>query len=100
MSTSHKSHGANQVHDAVRELKDSIADRAETTVDAVKRVAGDTTEAVRERVSDMMEDGRAKASEAADIVVDHVKEHTGSSLLIAAAVGLLIGYIFGRSSGD
>jgi ElaB/YqjD/DUF883 family membrane-anchored ribosome-binding protein len=75
-------------------MKDTAADSAETAVDTVKRVASETADAVRERASDMMEDGRARASDAADQVLDHVKEHAGSSLLIAAGIGFLLGIIF------
>jgi ElaB/YqjD/DUF883 family membrane-anchored ribosome-binding protein len=100
MSSSHKSHPVNRVQDRVREMKDTAVDNAETTVDTLKRVASDTADAVRERAADMMEDGKAKASEAADQVVSHVKEHTGTSLLVAVGIGFLLGLVFVRRRDD
>jgi ElaB/YqjD/DUF883 family membrane-anchored ribosome-binding protein len=89
---SQKSRAVNRVH----EMTDTAADGAETVADTVKRVASDTADAVRERASDMLEDGNARASDAADQVAEHVKEHAGSSLLIAVGIGFLLGMIFGR----
>jgi ElaB/YqjD/DUF883 family membrane-anchored ribosome-binding protein len=100
MSSSHKSHAVNRVHDTVREMKDTAVENAESTADTVKRVASDTADAVRERAADLMDHGKAKASEAADQVVDHVKEHTGSSLLIAAGIGFLLGLVLLRRRDD
>jgi ElaB/YqjD/DUF883 family membrane-anchored ribosome-binding protein len=94
------SHIVNRVQHAGKDTEDVAVDNAQAVGETISRVARDAMDAAREKGTDLLDGGRAAAAEIGEQVSDHVKEHAGSSLLIAAFVGFLIGLLFSRRSND
>jgi ElaB/YqjD/DUF883 family membrane-anchored ribosome-binding protein len=97
---SHNSGSVNRLKDAAEETQDAAAANAEAAGDVVTRVASDALDVAREKGTDLWEGGRAAAAEVGEQISHHVKKHAGSSLLIAAFVGFLMGIMLLRRSND
>jgi ElaB/YqjD/DUF883 family membrane-anchored ribosome-binding protein len=59
--------------------------------DAAKRVATDSVEAVRDTANQYLEQGRSRAKSIGESMQSKVQEQPVKSLLIASAVGFLLG---------
>jgi ElaB/YqjD/DUF883 family membrane-anchored ribosome-binding protein len=100
MSTSHKEHGGDRIREAAEKAKGEASDHIDTAAEKAKRMAHDVADSVRDNANAILEQGQAKASEVADRVTDHVQEHTGSSLLLAALFGFAVGLIVSWRRSD
>jgi len=89
-----------------RQLKNdaaSVADQASTVAQdvrdlgaAAKRTVADSADVLRETAHEYMEQGRAKAREAGESVQHKVVEKPITSVLMAAAVGFILGIFWVR----
>jgi ElaB/YqjD/DUF883 family membrane-anchored ribosome-binding protein len=90
------SHAKNRVQAAVEEAGPTIAEGLHTTTDAVKRLASESVEAVRETAHDFLDQGRAKVQEIGGSVETRVRQEPVKSVLIAAGIGFVVGLFFWR----
>jgi ElaB/YqjD/DUF883 family membrane-anchored ribosome-binding protein len=96
MKNSSASHGKNRVRAAVEEEGPTIAEGLQTATNAVKRLATDSVDAVRETASEFIDQGRAKAQEVSESMEDRVRDEPVKSVLIAAGIGFVLGMFFTR----
>jgi ElaB/YqjD/DUF883 family membrane-anchored ribosome-binding protein len=75
-----------------RELKDNLS----RLVGAGRNLAGEQFGRVRDSASDLLQRSRERASSAASSTTDYIKEEPLKSILVAAAVGVVLGYIVKR----
>jgi ElaB/YqjD/DUF883 family membrane-anchored ribosome-binding protein len=80
-----------RVAEHLKETAADSADAADTLAGHIQQFASDTAEQVGQVASDLIERGEEKANEVLERAGEHVQEHPGSSLLIAAGIGFLIG---------
>jgi ElaB/YqjD/DUF883 family membrane-anchored ribosome-binding protein len=90
------SHAKNRVQAAVEEEGPTIAEGLQTTTNAVKRLATESVDAVRDTAHDFLDQGKAKVHELGDNVGSHVRDEPMKSVLIAAGVGFIVGLFFWR----
>jgi ElaB/YqjD/DUF883 family membrane-anchored ribosome-binding protein len=76
-----------------------INDIAQTLATAAAYL-GQLTQSVRKRTNRQLDRAREALSDAAQDARDNLKDNVMVSLVLAAGVGLVIGYLFGRSSRD
>ena len=81
----------------------TVANRAATVAEdikelgaAAKRTVADSADAVRETANEYLDQGRAKAREAGERVQQQVGEKPMTSVLLAAAMGFLLGILWVR----
>jgi ElaB/YqjD/DUF883 family membrane-anchored ribosome-binding protein len=86
-----KSHGQSQAAKHVKETASDAAGAAETLAGNIQQVASNTAEHLGDLASDLFDQGQDKASEVLETVSEHVQKNPGSSLLMAAGIGFLVG---------
>jgi ElaB/YqjD/DUF883 family membrane-anchored ribosome-binding protein len=96
MRNSSNSSAKNRVRAAVDEELPTITEGLQTAANAVKRLAGDSAEAVRETAHEFIDQGRAKAQEVSENMETRVRQQPVKSVLIAAGVGFVVGLLFAR----
>lgn len=89
-----------------RQLKNdaaSVADHASTVAQdvrdlgaAAKRTVSDSADVLRETANEYIEQGRAKAREAGENMQNKVVEKPITSVLVASAIGFLVGVLWVR----
>ena len=87
----------------LRNDAESVANRAATVAEdikdlgaAAKRTVADSADALRETANEYLEQGRAKAREAGERVQQQVGDRPMTSVLLAAAVGFVLGMLWVR----
>jgi ElaB/YqjD/DUF883 family membrane-anchored ribosome-binding protein len=90
------SHAKNRVRAAVEEEGPTIAEGLQTTTNAVKRLATESVDAVRDTAHDFLDQGKAKVHELGDTVETRVRDEPMKSVLIAAGIGFVVGLFFWR----
>lgn len=75
-----------------RELKENLS----RLVGAGRNLAGEQFGRVRDSASDLLQRSKDKASSVASSTTDYVKEEPLKSILVAAAVGVVLGYLVKR----
>jgi len=80
----------------VAEQASSIAENLQGAGEAARRMATENIEALRETASDYMDQGRARARELGATVQHRVQEQPMAAVLIATAVGFLLGVLWVR----
>jgi ElaB/YqjD/DUF883 family membrane-anchored ribosome-binding protein len=89
-------HARNRVRAAVEEEGPTIAEGLQTTTNAVKRLASESVDAVRDTAHEFLEQGKAKVHEIGDNVESRVRDEPVKSVLIAAGIGFIVGLFFWR----
>jgi ElaB/YqjD/DUF883 family membrane-anchored ribosome-binding protein len=97
MSHSPSHNRVREVEGKVKEQAASVAEQAGSIAGNVQQMASDAADRVRETASDVLAQGKARASDAMESVGDRVHEYPGSSLLVAAGIGFLVGFFWRRS---
>ena len=59
-------------------------------------MAGDSVEALRDYANEYLDEGRAKVRELGDTVSTRIQEQPMTSILVATAVGFLLGVLWVR----
>ena|ERR1700728_1857012 len=98
MSRTHSHHESNS-NSATDDLKDKAArvgKDVRDTVGAVRDVAAEQYENVRQRASDYVSQGREKVEEWEEGLEGYIKENPLRALMIAAGAGLLFGLLWRR----
>ena len=80
----------------ISERVSEIANDFQEVSSATKRMAADSLDAVRKTATQFLGEGRTKVREAGKSVHSKVQEKPGRSMLIAAAVGFLVGILWMR----
>jgi ElaB/YqjD/DUF883 family membrane-anchored ribosome-binding protein len=65
---------------------------------SARRMAGDSVEALRDTANEYLEEGRARVRELSDTVQTRIQEQPMTSILVATAVGFLLGVLWIRRS--
>jgi ElaB/YqjD/DUF883 family membrane-anchored ribosome-binding protein len=97
MSRAH--HEANGPHTATDDLKEKasrVGKDLRDTVGAVRDVAGEQYENVRQRAADYVQQGRERVEEWEEGLEGYIKDNPMRALLIAAGAGLLLGLLWRR----
>jgi ElaB/YqjD/DUF883 family membrane-anchored ribosome-binding protein len=81
---------------AISERATAIAKDFQEVRSATKQMATDSVDALRRTASDLVDEGRTKAREVGQSVQSKVQETPVKSVLIAAAVGFLLGVFWIR----
>jgi ElaB/YqjD/DUF883 family membrane-anchored ribosome-binding protein len=63
---------------------------------SAKRMAGDSMETLREYANEYLDEGRAKMRELGDTVSTRIQDQPMTSILVATAVGFLLGVLWIR----
>ncbi len=82
-----------KVVDDVRELGSAAMASASDALGAAKQKGSEAVDHARERGQQLMEKGRAGVERSRDQMMECVAENPFKSVLIAAGVGALIGYV-------
>jgi ElaB/YqjD/DUF883 family membrane-anchored ribosome-binding protein len=82
--------------EAISERASAIAKDFQDVRSATKQMATDSVDALRRTATDLLDEGRTKAREAGQTVQGKVKEQPAKSVLIAAAIGFLLGVFWVR----
>jgi ElaB/YqjD/DUF883 family membrane-anchored ribosome-binding protein len=82
--------------EAISERASAIAKDFQDVRSATKQMATDSVDALRRTATDLLDEGRTKAREAGQTVQGKVKEQPATSVLIAAAIGFLLGVFWVR----
>jgi ElaB/YqjD/DUF883 family membrane-anchored ribosome-binding protein len=80
----------------VTEQASTIAKDLQEAGASARRVAGDSVEALREAANEYLDEGRAKVRELSDTVHTRIQEQPMTSILVATAVGFLLGVLWVR----
>jgi|ERR1700683_5262526 ElaB/YqjD/DUF883 family membrane-anchored ribosome-binding protein len=99
MSRSHAHAEANGPHSATDDLKEKatqVGRDLRDTVGAVRDVASEQYENVKQRASDYVKHGRERVEEWEEGLEGYIKDNPMRSLLIAAGAGLLLGLLWRR----
>ncbi len=81
-----------KLRDKLTETRDNIADVGHLA----KEAATDSFHALRERASTSYDEGKEKLGEYRDQLADTVREAPMKSVLIAAGIGLALGFLWRR----
>ena len=81
---------------SVAEHASTVAQDVRELGNAAKRTVADGAEVIRETANEYFEQGRAKAREAGETVQTKVAEKPLTSVLMAAAVGFVVGILWVR----
>jgi ElaB/YqjD/DUF883 family membrane-anchored ribosome-binding protein len=82
--------------DEVMEQASSMAKDLQDVGGAARRMATDSAEALRESANEYMDQGRARVRELSETVQHKVQDQPMTSVLIATAVGFLLGVLWVR----
>ena len=82
--------------DAISERASAIAKDFQEVRSATKQIATDSVDALRQTTKDMLQECRFKAREVVQSVQSKVQETPVKSVLVAAAVGFLLGVFWVR----
>ena len=63
---------------------------------ATERLATDSVDAVRKTANDIVDDGRTKAHDVAQIVLSKMQQQPVKSVLLATAIGFALGIFWRR----
>jgi ElaB/YqjD/DUF883 family membrane-anchored ribosome-binding protein len=80
----------------VTEQMSSMANDLQEMGAGARRMAGDSVEALRDTANEYLEEGRARVRELSDTVQTRVQEQPMTSILVATAVGFLLGVLWVR----
>ena len=80
----------------VAEQASTIAKDLQEVGSSAKRMAGDSVEALREAANEYLDEGRARVRELSDTVQTRIQEQPMTSILVATAVGFLLGVLWVR----
>jgi ElaB/YqjD/DUF883 family membrane-anchored ribosome-binding protein len=92
-------HNSSHIKSRAKTIADdapSVAQGLQDAGHAVKTMANDSVDALRETAQEFIDQGRDKIREMGENVETHVQEQPVKSVLIAAGVGFLIGLFFLR----
>jgi ElaB/YqjD/DUF883 family membrane-anchored ribosome-binding protein len=88
---------------SVQTKREDITDQASTIAKdlkdvgaATKRIASDSVEAIRDTANDYLDQGKTKVRELGGTVQNKVQDQPLTAVLIAAAVGFLLGAVWVR----
>ena len=86
--------------DTLRSMREDVTEKASTISkdlqsagSSAKRTAADSAEALRETANEYLEQGRTRVRELGDTVQHRVQEQPMTSILVATAIGFLIGVL-------
>jgi ElaB/YqjD/DUF883 family membrane-anchored ribosome-binding protein len=82
--------------EAISERASAVAKDFQDVRSATKQMATDSVDALRCTANDLLDEGRAKARELGQNVQSKVQEKPVKSVLIAAAIGFLLGVFWKR----
>jgi ElaB/YqjD/DUF883 family membrane-anchored ribosome-binding protein len=82
--------------EAISERASAIAKDFQDVRSATKQMATDSVDVLRHTANDLFDEGRTKAREVGQSVQSKVQEKPVKSVLIAAAVGFLLGVFWVR----
>jgi ElaB/YqjD/DUF883 family membrane-anchored ribosome-binding protein len=82
--------------DEMTEQMSSVAKDLQEMGTSAKRMAGDSVEALRDSANEYLEEGRARVRELSDTVQTRIQEQPMTSILVATAVGFLLGVLWIR----
>jgi ElaB/YqjD/DUF883 family membrane-anchored ribosome-binding protein len=80
----------------VSEQASTIAKDLQEVGASARRMAGDGMEALRETANEYLDESRAKVREFGDTVSTRIQEQPMTSILVATAVGFLLGVLWVR----
>jgi ElaB/YqjD/DUF883 family membrane-anchored ribosome-binding protein len=87
----------------VRSKRSDVAEQASNVAKDIqdmgasaRRMAGDSMEALRDYANEYLDEGRAKVRELGDTVSTRIQEQPMTSILVATAVGFLLGVLWVR----
>jgi ElaB/YqjD/DUF883 family membrane-anchored ribosome-binding protein len=80
----------------VSEQASSMANDLQEMGASARRMAGDSVEALRDTANEYLEEGRARVRELSDTVQTRIQEQPMTSILVATAVGFLLGVLWVR----
>jgi ElaB/YqjD/DUF883 family membrane-anchored ribosome-binding protein len=63
---------------------------------SARRMAGDSVEALRDYANEYLDEGRTKVRELSDTVSTRIQDQPVTSILVATAVGFLLGVLWVR----
>ncbi|HEX2473246.1 MAG TPA: hypothetical protein VHK01_00785 [Lacipirellulaceae bacterium] len=84
--------------DEVTEQMSTVAKDLQEMGASARRMAGDSVEALRDSAGEYLEEGRARVRELSDTVQTRIQEQPMTSILVATAVGFLLGVLWVRRS--
>jgi ElaB/YqjD/DUF883 family membrane-anchored ribosome-binding protein len=87
-----ESSAMDELIEVTRELRENLS----RLIGAGRNLAGEQFGRVKETAGDLLQRGRERASSAATGTTDYVKEEPLKSILVAAAVGVVLGYLVKR----
>ena len=82
--------------EVISERASGVAKDFQEISSATKHMATDSVDALRKTANEFLNEGRTKAREVGMSVQTKVQEKPGKSMLIAAAVGFLLGVLWMR----
>jgi len=82
--------------DEMTEQMSSVAKDLQEMGASARRVAGDSVEALRDSANEYLEEGRERVRELSDTVQTRIQEQPMTSILVATAVGFLLGVLWVR----
>jgi ElaB/YqjD/DUF883 family membrane-anchored ribosome-binding protein len=82
--------------DEMTEQMSTVAKDLQEMGASARRVAGDSVEALRDSANEYIEEGRARVRELTDTVQTRIQEQPMTSILVATAVGFLLGVLWVR----
>jgi len=82
----------------VSEQMSSVSNDLQEMGASARRMAGDSVEALRDTANEYLEEGRARVRELSDTVQTRIQEQPMTSILVATAVGFLLGVLWIRRS--
>jgi ElaB/YqjD/DUF883 family membrane-anchored ribosome-binding protein len=82
--------------DEVAEQASTIAKDLQEVGTATRQMASDSVEALRETANQYLDQGRTRVREMSDTMQTRIQEQPVKSLLIATAVGFLLGVLWVR----
>jgi ElaB/YqjD/DUF883 family membrane-anchored ribosome-binding protein len=80
----------------VAEQASAVAKDIQEMGASARRAAGDSMEALREYANEYLDEGRAKFRELGDTVSTRIQDQPMTSILVATAVGFLLGVLWVR----
>jgi ElaB/YqjD/DUF883 family membrane-anchored ribosome-binding protein len=83
-----RSEAAEQASNVAKDLQEVGA--------SAKRMASDSMETLREYANEYLDEGRAKVREISDTVSTRIQDQPMTSILVATAVGFLLGVLWVR----
>jgi ElaB/YqjD/DUF883 family membrane-anchored ribosome-binding protein len=75
---------------------DTLADQMDQAADLAKAAADEGLRTMRKRAADLYQAGAEKAAAMKDCTVDFVRENPVKTVLLAAGIGALVGFLVTR----